>query len=179
MGSIVVYHNSPADGNPTQKQANRQTGMRYLGIRLDYHFKQTSNFKRAIIASLDDLVVRPAPDGNDYIVRYEWKKLVSAGPPPTYQDKLWRVALVDPTKPGSKLYRLTNVAGNPRGYLNLEIEKDEKSQKVFDMHVSIPRRAEDANVWNYFDGLLGDVGATANTNNNNYLRAALTFSRCA
>ena len=161
MGSIAFYKDAVES---KQKEATR-----HAGALLKNKYQTEGDLRTAVCSTLDAMIT----DANEaWIVCYEWENRHGAR-------KTLRLHTLGS---GLPVYQLKDPDNNQdKGHLILDIEQDRRFDQgeKFLMNICIPRRAEQPNSWEYFAKLLDDIDAENTDDNKNYLRATLTFSRCA
>ena len=180
MGQIVIYSGGTftddhdTAGFPGTKVLQRQGGMQYAGTEVERRLKaEGQHFRKAILDTLRDLIA-----DNNYEVRYEFENNLQIF-------KSFRLAVRTGRHYFFDLKKASN--GADRGHLVLEIERDEKFEDVHVMHVTAPRRSDEATAFEYLANIATDIeqirsGVAGAPNNQteiqNYLKGAVSFQRC-
>jgi len=180
MGQIVIYEGKTTDDYQNSvtfpPTAARQAGMQHAGDKIKEYLLDDGGgnprpFRKAILDVLDDL----ADAGSGYEVRYEFEQ---GGTKRSHQIR--KLA-------GRRyVYQLVRASNNKdKGRLVLNIERDEKVTNVHNMHVTAPRRSDEATVFEYLGQVADDIEAIRDTDYaankskiQEYLQGAVTFQRC-
>lgn len=159
MGSIVVYR----DTDNSHTDAERQAGMVEAGQRVQVKLSANSNYKRAVLETLEELI-----DDANFDVRYEF--LRPNGAPRSRALKKTAI---------KQLFELVSGDGSSAGHLILRVDRDDQPVDAFEMTIMVPRRSQSGTAFEYLGKVLDDLEAIAETDNQKrYLQGTLLFSRC-